>query len=107
MRLGHGDALVAASDVLVVAGNPYRRGRLGTVELLVLTSLDHLLLILEKYGNIFTCLQNKATLMRGSIVLSHPFELVFPGCCRAEEALSHQLEKHDNKDRCISWCLDY
>jgi hypothetical protein len=37
--------VVVAADVVVVAGNPYRRERLGTVELLVLTSLDYLLLL--------------------------------------------------------------
>ncbi len=55
--------------------NPYGRGRLGTVDLLVQTSIDPLLLILKI---LFTFFTKQATLMRRSIVLSVPFQLVFP-----------------------------
>jgi hypothetical protein len=46
MRFGRVDVVVA-SDVVVVAENPYRRERFGSVELLVLTNLDHLLLLFQ------------------------------------------------------------
>jgi hypothetical protein len=46
-------------------------GRLSTVDLLELTSLDHLLLIMD---NIVT---KQANLMRRSTVLSFPLQLVF------------------------------
>jgi hypothetical protein len=63
--------------MIVKTGNPYCRGRLGTIYLLVLTSLNKLLLILKT----FTFLQVKATLMRKLTVLSLPLQLVFPGLC--------------------------
>jgi hypothetical protein len=40
----------------LLPGNPYRKGMLGTVDLLVLTSLDRLLLIMQ---TLFTFLRNK------------------------------------------------
>jgi hypothetical protein len=68
----------AKSDLglLVEPGKSYRRGRLSTVDLLVLTSLDRLLFILKILLNSFT---KQATLMRRSTVLSIPRYLVFPG----------------------------
>jgi hypothetical protein len=41
---------------LVISGNPYLRGRLTTGDLLVLTSLDQMLFILQ---TLFTFVQNK------------------------------------------------
>ncbi len=52
------------------------RERFSTVDLLVLTSLDQLLLTLAK---LFSFLTKQATLMRRSTVLSAPLQLVFPG----------------------------
>jgi hypothetical protein len=57
-------------------GSSYRKGRLSTVELLVSTSLDLLLLIMQ---TLFTLLQKQAFLVRRSTVLILPFQLVFPG----------------------------
>jgi hypothetical protein len=51
-------------------------GRLSTVDLLALTSLDRLLLILH---TLFTCFTKQVNLMRRSTVLSLPLPLVFPG----------------------------
>jgi len=56
-------------------GKPYRRGRLSTVNLLVLTSLDQLIF---KLKILFTFFTKQATLMRRSTVLSLPLQLVFP-----------------------------
>ncbi len=56
-------------------GKPYWRGRLSTVDLLVLTGLDQLLLIVKI---LFTFFTNQATLMRRSTVLSFSLRLVFP-----------------------------
>ncbi len=50
-------------------------GRLSTVDLLVLTSLDHLIFMLKISFSFFT---EHAALMRRSIVLSLPPQLVFP-----------------------------
>jgi hypothetical protein len=75
----------------LAAGNPYWKGRLSTVDLLVLTSLDQLLLILPILFSFFT---NKATLMRRSTVLSLPLRLVFPVC----------LDGADEPSICLS-CL--
>ncbi len=58
-----------------VAGNPYWRGRLSTVDLLVLTSLDRVLFILKI---LFNFLKKQATLTRRSTVLSLLLKLVFP-----------------------------
>jgi hypothetical protein len=55
-------------------GSLTERGRLCTVDLLVVTSFDQLPFILK----IFTYVTKQATLMRRSIVLSIPFQLVFP-----------------------------
>ncbi len=52
-------------------------GRLSIVDLLVLTSLDQFLFILKILLNFFTKEAN--TLMRRSVVLSLPPQLVFPG----------------------------
>jgi hypothetical protein len=60
---------------MIGAGKSYRRGRLSTVDLPVPTSLDQLLLILKI---LFTYFTKQATLMRRSIVLSFPPQLVFP-----------------------------
>jgi hypothetical protein len=53
----------------------HRRGRLCTVHLLVLTTLDQLLFILKA---LFTSFTKQATLMRRSTVLSLPLQLVSP-----------------------------
>jgi hypothetical protein len=50
-------------------------GRLSTVDLLVLTSLDQVLLILANIISFFT---KQATLLKSSNVLSLPIQLVFP-----------------------------
>ncbi len=57
------------------ARNSYCRGRLSTVDLLALTSLDQLTFMLKI---LFTCVAKQATLMRRSIVLILPLQLVFP-----------------------------
>jgi len=57
-----------------VSGNPYWCGRLSTVDLLVLTSLDEFLFLL-----IFNRFTKQATLMRRPTVLSLSLQLVFPG----------------------------
>jgi len=54
----------------------YIRGRFSTVDLLVLTSLDQLLLIMKILSTYFT---KQVILMRRSIVLSLPSRLVFSG----------------------------
>ena len=61
---------------LVIPGKPYWRGRLSTVDLLILTSLDQLIFILKVFIGI---LKKQVTLMRRSNVQSHPFQLMFPG----------------------------
>jgi hypothetical protein len=55
-------------------GNPYIRERLSTVDLLVLTSLD-LLLLISRTLFFFT---KHGDLIRRSTVLSLPLQLVFP-----------------------------
>jgi hypothetical protein len=58
------------------AGKPYLRGRLSTLDLLVLTSsyqVNFMLRILFKF------FIKQATLLRRSTVLSLPPQLVFPG----------------------------
>ncbi len=59
---------------LYLAGKPYWKGRLCTVDLLVLTSLNQFFYIL----NIIYFLTKHATLIRRSTVLFHPLQLVFP-----------------------------
>jgi hypothetical protein len=54
--------------------NPYLRGRLSTVDLLILAGI-YLLLDIENIIYFFT---QQATLMRRSTVLSLPLQLVFP-----------------------------
>jgi hypothetical protein len=51
------------------------RGKLSTVDLLVLTCLDQLIVIMKILFPFFT---KRATLMRRSTVLSLPHNLVFP-----------------------------
>jgi hypothetical protein len=58
-------------------------GRLSTVHLHVLTSLDQLIYMLKYY---LPSLQNKLFLFRRSNVLSRPVQLVFPG---ARHSSSH------------------
>jgi hypothetical protein len=48
------------------------------VDLLVLTSSDRLLFLLKLYYFFFT---KQPTLLRKSIVPSHPLLLALPGCC--------------------------
>ncbi len=50
--------------------------RISTINLLILTSLDQLLLIMKI---LFKCFTRQAILMRRSIVLSLPLQLVVPG----------------------------
>ncbi len=57
------------------AGKFYQRGRLCTIDLLVLTSLHQLLYMLKILIYLFT---KHPTLMRRSTVLSPPPQLVFP-----------------------------
>jgi len=57
------------------AGNPYRRGKIRTVDLLVLSSFDQLLLILK---TLFFFLTNQALLSRRSTVLSLHLHWGFP-----------------------------
>jgi hypothetical protein len=61
--------------------NSYWRGRISTVDLLVLSNLDQLHL---KMLILFTCFTKQVILMRRSTVLSLPLQLVFP-----EETLCH------------------
>ncbi len=63
--------MVPASLVNKKTGNPYRRERLDTVDLLVQISLNQLLLIMQ---TLFAYLQKQAILMGRSTVL----QLVFP-----------------------------
>jgi hypothetical protein len=65
--------------LIVRAGKSYWRGRLSTVDLLVLTSLDHLLF---KSKMLFTFFTKQANLMRRSTVSSLPPQLVFPSTGR-------------------------
>jgi hypothetical protein len=53
------------------SGNSHRRGRLSTVDLLVISSLDQQLLKLQTIFSYFT---KQATLMRRSTVLSLPLQ---------------------------------
>ncbi len=57
-------------------GNLTEKGKLCTVDLHVLISLELRLLILQ---SLFTFFTKQAFLMRRSTVLSFPFQLVFPG----------------------------
>ncbi len=61
-------------------------GRLGTVELLVLTNLDQLVFKLKIVFSYFT---KQATLMRRSTVLSLPSQLVFRGGWQKRSSLRH------------------
>ncbi len=58
------------------SGNPYRRGKISTVDLHLLTSLVQLIFKMKK---LFTFLIKQATLLRRSTVLSRPLQLEFPG----------------------------
>ncbi len=66
-------------------GKSYWRGRLRTVDLLVLTSLDQLLFILKI---LFTFLTKQAISMRRLTVLSRPPQLVFPVSLMGQETNS-------------------
>jgi hypothetical protein len=68
--------LLARSQLNAEPGKPYWRGKLNTVDLLVLTSLYQLLFILKI---LFSYVTKQAALMRRSTVLSLPFQLAFPG----------------------------
>ncbi len=59
----------------IESGNPYWKGKIGTVDLLARASLDQLIF---KLKNIFNLVTTQATLMRRSTVLSLPFQLMFP-----------------------------
>jgi hypothetical protein len=66
---------LAKQKMFLQPGKTNWKGRLSTVDLLVITSLDKLHLILK---TLFTFLQKRATLMRRSTVLSLLLQLVFP-----------------------------
>ncbi len=68
---GHG----MITHTKLFAGKSYWRGRLSTVDLLLLTSLGQLLFTLKIF---FTSFTKQVTLTRSSTVLNLPFELVFP-----------------------------
>ena len=81
-------SLVAAAKIpfeeqALVAGTKWNLSNLlfldiyevSVVEILVLTSLDHLIFVLN---NFLPFMQKQATLMRRSTVLSLPPQLVFP-----------------------------
>ncbi len=59
----------------ISAGNPHWRGRIITLDLLVLTSLDQFLFQLKIW---ITFLTKQATLVSRSTALSLPLQLVFP-----------------------------
>jgi hypothetical protein len=61
-------------EIIVYTREVLHRGRLSTVDLLVLTSLDHLLFIQKILLRFLT---KKASLVRRSTLLSHPPQLVF------------------------------
>ncbi len=64
--------------------NPYWKGRLSTIDLLVLTSFDQLLVLLKI---LFTYLTKQLTLMRRStVLLSLPLQLEFPALSYNETA---------------------
>jgi hypothetical protein len=60
---------------LISPANPNRRGRVSTVDLLVLTSSDQLLLILKMYFSFFT---KQPILIRRSTVLNLPDQIGVP-----------------------------
>jgi hypothetical protein len=66
------------------------RGRLSTVDLLVLTSLDQLIF---KLKILFAFVTKQATLMRRSTVLSLPLQIVFPapGLTRRDKTVQNSL----------------
>jgi hypothetical protein len=68
---------ISSSLLTIAAKNAYQRGRISTVDLLVLTISDQLLLILEP---LFLCFTKLDTRMSRSTVLSLPLHLVFPAC---------------------------
>jgi len=57
--------------VNVYTGNTYRKGRISTTDLLVLTSSDQLILVLNIPFSFFT---TQAVLMRRQTVLSCPLQ---------------------------------
>jgi hypothetical protein len=65
----------SVTNICLIAGKCYWRGRLSTVDLLVLTSLDQLSFISKILTNFFT---KQATLIRKPVVLSLSRQLVFP-----------------------------
>jgi hypothetical protein len=69
-QIGEGKSMPA------MAGNSYSRGRISTVDLLLLISLDQLIFRLIKR---FTFNINQAILRRRSMLLSLALQLVFPG----------------------------
>jgi len=74
------DSVYSLSFLIPTSGNPYRRGRLSTVNLLGLTSSYEVLLIMR---TLFTFFIIPATLMRRSTVLSLPLQLLFPALLKA------------------------
>ncbi len=56
-------------------GNPYLRGRISTIDLLVPTSLEQLLFVIKI---LFTSFTRHGVLMRRSVVQTLPLQLVFP-----------------------------
>ncbi len=76
LRYTQCDVLRLGTEIVVyTTGNTNWKERPSTGDLLILTSLDQLVLILQTF---FTFLTKWATLMRRSTVLSLPLQLVFP-----------------------------
>ncbi len=82
--LGHFPANSANGNLqkLPLPENPYWKGRLSTLDQLVLTSLDLLLYIIKIW---FTFDTKQITKMRRSTVLSLPFQLVFPAIANKDK----------------------
>ncbi len=67
---------VAGGGIISFDREALQMGKLSTVDLLVLTSKDQVLFILQA---LFSFLTKQVVLMRRSTVLSPPLQLAFPG----------------------------
>ncbi len=72
--LGVEDDVACKQYTIHTSRNSYRKGRVSTVDLLLLESLDQLLLTMQILSIFLT---KQATVMRRSTVLSRPFQQVF------------------------------
>ncbi len=79
--------------VMITPGNPYWMVRLSTVDLLVKTCLDRLLLILQTLLNFFAKISYPYD-MRRSSVLSLPLPLVFPDYTLTHTQTQTHIHKH-------------